>query len=91
MDIEGFEYRALQGGRKVFLDMHVPFIVTEFSMNMMAEHGSDGKKYLEEFLNAGYKVSLTGFGNNYVSIEDILTRNKVDGVINVFLTYKEES
>ena len=90
MDIEGFEYRALQGGRKVFLDMHVPFILAEFSLHMMADHGSDGKKFLEEFVNAGYNISLTGFGKKDASIEDILKHNKKVLINNAFFTYAKE-
>ena len=86
MDIEGFEYRALQGGRKIFLDMHVPFIVAEFSLNMMARYGTDGRKFLEEFVNAGYNISLTRFGKNYKSIEDIIKYNKKVYNNNLFLT-----
>lgn len=95
MDIEGNEYNAVKGGRKIFLEMHVPYIVTEYSPFMMEHKGADPIMYVQEFIDAGYKVSTNGFDRtdnidiNYIKgIIDKDSSNYKHLNINLFFTYK---
>ena len=42
---------------------HVPFIFTEFDTRLLQKQGTNPKKYLELFVNNGYKISYEGFLN----------------------------
>jgi len=94
IDIEGSEYNVMKGGRSVMLNMHVPYILTEWSPYMIRQKNGDPIAYIQEFMNAGYKVDTKGFeGANIVDINFI--REKADqdkqnykGVnINLYLIY----
>ncbi len=87
MDIEGSEYNAVKGGRKVFIDRHVPFILTEYAPQMIREKGGDPVAYLTELQNAGYRFSRTNFGMAYVSIDQIVAEANRNNNINLFITH----
>jgi len=89
MDIEGFEYKLLRGGRKVILEGKVPFIMSEFSPQMLGERGDNPLEYLREFTKAGYKISNAGFDRNYFSDEQIVQLSKVDHIVNIFLIHSD--
>ena len=72
MDIEGSEGLALQGGRKVFIDMKIPYIVTEFSPRMLREAGTDPIKYVQEFIDAGYDVAEGAFRSIHIVTIDTI-------------------
>ncbi len=87
MDIEGSEHNAVKGGRKVFLDRHVPFILTEYGPHMIREKGGDPIAYLTELQDAGYRFSMDNFGTPYVSIDQILAERTRGNNFNLFLTH----
>ena len=69
IDIEGAEGKAIEGGIEIITQYHVPFIFIEFSPNLLKEHGTNPKKFLELFSQNGYKISLIGFlSNEYISV-----------------------
>ena len=88
MDIEGYEYNALLGGKKILTQLHVPYIVTTFSPAKMNKHGSNNAyNYLNQFETAGYKFSLTGFDDNFVTINSIMQRLIIYDSVDLFLIY----
>jgi hypothetical protein len=96
MDIEGSEYLALKAGRKVFLDMHVPYIVTEFAPSMLAVIGTDPVAFVQEFVDAGYKPTKNDFkSSKAVTMDEIrkLSDNKRSGYVKVnfdlYFTHKD--
>ena len=54
IDIEGYEYKALIGGKELITKYHVPFIVLEFSPSFLKEVGSDPREFAQFFVNNGY-------------------------------------
>ena len=49
---------------------HIPYIFSEFSINMMTEHGTNPREYIKLFIDNGYKVSKEGFfSHNFISPE----------------------
>ena len=58
IDIEGFEYRALLGAKRILTAWH-PIIVSEFSPDFMPLTGkNDGRTYLELLFQLGYQVAI---------------------------------
>lgn len=39
MDVEGYEHHVLLGAMQLLTERHVPFLVIEFSRDMMGAHG----------------------------------------------------
>ncbi len=88
LDIEGFEHNVMRAGKKVMLDMHAPFILTEFSIGMTKEKGGDPRMYLKEFEQAGYSFSVQDFGKATISIDQAMELSQRSGNINLFLMHK---
>lgn len=57
MDIEGFEYFALQGMSRL-LEQHSPTILIEFSPSALAEAGVSTTDFIRFFAERGYTISL---------------------------------
>ena len=57
MDIEGFEYFALQGMSRL-LEQHSPTILIEFSPSALAEAGVSTTDFIRFFTERGYTISL---------------------------------
>ncbi len=87
MDIEGYEHNVMRGGRKVMLDMHIPLIMSEFSIEMMKDKGGDPTEYLREFVRAGYKMSAEGFGKSFLTIDQVLNVTS-KRIISLYLTHE---
>jgi len=56
MDCEGCEGNVLEGGKKVLLGGSVDAIFTEFEPKWLTEKGSDPKRFMKTFADAGYRV-----------------------------------
>lgn len=58
IDIEGFEYRALLGARRLLSNWH-PIIISEFSPDFMPlTGGNDGPTYLRFLFDLGYTAAV---------------------------------
>lgn len=88
IDIEGSEGNAIEGGIEIITKFHVPFIIFEFSPTYLKEHKTNPKKFVELFIENGYKISLDGFlGNNYISIGELMKRTGFQK--NCYFIYKK--
>ena len=75
LDIEGGEGKAIESGIDLINKIHVPFIFSEFSPKMLLSHGTDPKKFLQIFIDNGYKISKKGFfSKKYINIDKIKHR-----------------
>lgn len=83
MDIEGGEGKAIEDGIELISKYHVPYIFTEYNSQFLEKHGTNPIKFLQLFINNGYKISVKGFlTKSYVSINDIKKKN-----INLYFIY----
>ena len=72
LDIEGGEGKVIEDAIDLISKYHVPFIFSEFDPKYLEKQGTNPKKYLELFINNGYKISYKGFLNhNYITPEEI--------------------
>lgn len=86
MDIEGSEGLVIENGIDLIAKYHVPFIFIEFTPKLLIEHKTDPRKFIQLFLNNGYKISISGFlSNDYISLNDLF--QKFDYQINIYLIY----
>ena len=73
IDIEGYEFEVLKGGKELIIEYHVPYIMLEFSPSFLREVGSDPKELALFFVNNGYKISLNGFlSKKFITVEELL-------------------
>ncbi len=87
MDIEGFEHNVMKGGQKVLLDMHVPVIMSEFSIGMMEGKGGNPRQYLEMYERAGYKLSTSGFGQSILTVDQVMEETRRRVIVNLYLLH----
>ena len=74
MDIEGGEGKAIEDALVLINKMHVPYIFSEYNPYFLKRHGTDPKKFLQLFIDNGYKISVKGFlSKSFISINDIKT------------------
>ena len=80
IDVEGYEFKALQGARKT-IERCRPIIVSEFAPpNLQDTSGVSGRQYLEFFIGLGYDVlSMTRFRMKPGRVEEILARFEESG------------
>ncbi len=72
MDIEGGEGIVIEDAIELISKYHVPFIFTEFDPKYLERQGTNPQKFLELFINNGYKISDKGFLNvTYMTPEKI--------------------
>ena len=81
LDIEGSEALVMQDAIEFVTKLHIPFIYSEFSINMIKEHGNNPREYIKLFTNNGYKVSKKGFFS-----KKFISPDKV-GHGNLYFTY----
>ena len=76
LDIEGSEALVMQDAIEFITKYHIPYIYSEFSKNMMIEHGSNPRKYIKLFIDNGYKVNKEGFfSHNFIPPEKVESGN----------------
>ena len=88
IDIEGGERNAIEGGIEIINKYHVPFIIIEFSPTFLKEHGTNPKKFIELFVENGYKISFEGFLNNNINISIEKFMKKIGFQKNCYFIYK---
>lgn len=71
IDIEANEYKALRGGRQVFLNMHIPYIQSEFMPLTMSKYKDNPLEYLQEYVRAGYKIRQWGQNKNFLTQDEL--------------------
>ena len=72
LDIEGGEGKVIEDAKELISKYHVPFIFCEFDPKYLEKQGTNPKKFLELFINNGYKISNKGFLNKtYIIPEEI--------------------
>ena len=72
LDIEGGEGKVIEDAIELISKYHVPFIFSEFDPKYLEKQGTNPKKFLELFINNGYKISKRGFLNKaYITPEEI--------------------
>ena len=81
LDIEGSEALVMQDAAEFITKYHIPFIYSEFSKNMLTEHGNNPRKYIKLFVDNGYKINNEGFfSHNFIPPKKVR-----DG--NLYFTY----
>ena len=81
LDIEGSESLVMRDAIEFVTKYHIPYIFSEYSKNMIREHGDNPKEFIKLFTDNGYKVSKEGFLS-----ENFLEPNKVTPG-NLYFTY----
>ena len=72
LDIEGSEALVMKDAIEFITRYHIPYIFSEFSFEMISEHGNNPRKYIKLFTDNGYKVSLDGFlSKNFIDPDKI--------------------
>ena len=81
LDIEGSEALVMKEAIEFITKLHIPYIYSEFSFNMIREHGNNPRNYIKLFTNNGYKVSTKGFlSKHFIPPEKV-------GPGNLYFTY----
>ena len=76
LDIEGCEPLVMQDAIEFITKYHIPYIYSEFSINMIKEHGNNPREYIKLFTNNGYKVNNEGFlSQNFIPPEKVRSRS----------------
>lgn len=84
LDIEGSEGKAIEGGIDLITKYHIPFILMEWTPDLMKEKGSDPKLFLEMLENNGYKISKKDFlSKQFTPLEELLKEKET----NIYLIY----
>jgi FkbM family methyltransferase len=92
MDTEGSEAHVVLGGPTFFLRPQIPYIFSEFNLNLMAARGGDGERFMRDFLDAGYLVrdqkssefwtrEYATDMSNFPAIHDVVFEYKPQGAI----------
>ena len=85
MDIEGGEGKVIEDAIELINKFHVPYIFSEYNTYFLKRHGTDPKKFLQLFIDNGYKISVKGFlSKSFISIDDIKP------VTNLYFIYSKD-
>ena len=77
IDVEGSEGDVINSGIDLITKYSIPFIFIEFTPSFLVEHNTDPKKFLEFFVDNGYKISINGFlSKNFISAEELIKMTK---------------
>ena len=78
IDVEGYEYEVLKGGKELITKYHVPFAALEFSPGYLKEVGSEPRELAQFFVDNGYKISLKGFlSKEFITVDELLNGLKL--------------
>ena len=73
IDVEGSEGDVINSGIDLIKKYNIPFIFIEFTPTFLIAHNTDPKKFLELFLDNGYKISIKGFlSKDFISSEELI-------------------
>ena len=87
IDVEGGEGKAIESGIELITKYHVPFIFLEFYPIFLKLHGTEPRQFLQLFIDNGYKISLSNFFDKYLSVDDIIRKNKI--FCNLYIIYSQ--
>lgn len=91
-DIEGYEAMAVSGGRKIFIESHIPFIEMEFVWDRLVERGAQPGEFLKEFVKTGYEIHVMSFAGPIIEGENLMMKASYPtDPDSVFLIYKGPS
>ena len=87
IDVEGAEGNVFEGGKELITKYHVPFILMEYDIKLLAPHGTNVLEFLQFFENNGYRFSLIDFfSKNYTSSSELIKSKRL---LNLFLVYEK--
>jgi len=92
IDIEGSEGKAIEGGIELISNYHIPFILLEFTPELLILHGTDPMQFLEMLEMNGYKFPKKNFFDcNYYTKQEIIenSRNSKDRYIYLYIVYSK--
>ena len=76
IDIEGSEALVMKDAIEFITKYHIPYIYSEFSEDMIAEHGDNPREFIKLFTDNGYKVSTEGFlSQNFIEPDRVTNGN----------------
>ena len=75
MDTEGHEALVVEGGKRLFLESHIPMIFTEFNPSWIKTRTNrDPFTFMHQFVDAGYSVRVEG-NTTTKSSEEVMDAN----------------
>ena len=87
IDVEGAEGNVFEGGKELITKYHVPFMLMEYDIKLLAPHGTNVLEFLQFFENNGYRFSLIDFfSKNYTSSSELIKSKRL---LNLFLVYEK--
>ena len=87
MDVEGSEGKVIEGGKELITKYHVPFIMTEFEEKLLNVHRTEALKFLQFFIDNGYKISVIDFfSKKYKSPLEIVSNKRYN---DLFIVYEQ--
>ena len=84
IDVECLEGKVIEGGIELITKYHIPFIIMEFNASCLKSHGTEPKKFLQIFLNNGYKISPLKFLDERIYTIDYFNTKKT---INLYVSH----
>ena len=76
LDIEGSESLVMRDAIEFVTKYHIPYIFSEYSKNMIREHGDNPKEFIKLFTDNSYKVSKEGFlSENFIEPDKVTPGN----------------
>ena len=90
MDVEGSEGKVTEGGKELITKYHVPFIMTEFEEKLLNVHRTEALKFLQFFIDNGYKISVIDFfSKKYKSPLEIVSNKRYNDLFIVYEKFLE--
>ena len=90
MDVEGSEGKVIEGGKELLTKYHVPFIMTEFEEKLLNGHRTEALKFLQFFIDNGYKISVIDFfSKKYKSPLEIVSNKRYNDLFIVYEKFLE--
>ena len=90
MDVEGSEGKVIEGGKELLTKYHVPFIMTEFEEKLLNVHRTEALKFLQFFIDNGYKISVIDFfSKKYKSPLEIVSNKRYNDLFIVYEKFLE--
>ena len=87
LDIEGFEPKAIYGGKELITKYHTPFVVSELAVDLSYAFGTNKLEFFQFFEDNGYKISLNGFfSKQYLSPLEL---SKIKKTTNYYFVYEK--
>ena len=88
IDVEGAEGKVIKSGIDLICKYHVPFIFIEFTPKFLIKHKTNPRKFINIFIDNGYRISLKGFlSKNYISVDELIKSTKFQ--INTYFIHKD--